>query len=211
MIPIAFLQAWSTKAPWPDLRQVEQDLIICRALCDLFNASALAGKIAFRAFIGILSTAAPIDPSRSGPSPGSCRSQAGAGPRSGGLVPFHEFRLTEPLPRQDRGLSLAVRNMAKLLEEIHPGEILREDFMKPMGISARQLAADIDVSPSRISALVNGQRPITADTALRLGLFFGMEPRFWLNLQSEYDIRLADRNLRAKIAPRIRVLQPVAS
>lgn len=101
--------------------------------------------------------------------------------------------------------------MAKLLEEIHPGEILREDFMKPMGIRARQLAADIDVSPSRISELVNGQRPITADTALRLGLFFGMEPRFWLNLQSEYDIRLADRNLRAKIAPRIRVLQPVAS
>ena len=48
MIPTAFLQAWSTKAPWPDLRQVEQDLIICRALCDLFNAPALAGKIAFR-------------------------------------------------------------------------------------------------------------------------------------------------------------------
>ena len=62
--------------------------------------------------------------------------------------------------------------------------------MKPMGISARQLAADIDVSPSRISALVNGQRPITADTAIRLGLFFFMEPRFWLNLQSEYDIRV---------------------
>jgi addiction module HigA family antidote len=80
-----------------------------------------------------------------------------------------------------------------------------------MGISARQLAADIDVSPSRISELVNGQRPITADTALRLGIFFGMEPRFWLNLQSEYDMRLAERELRAKIAPRIRVLQPVAS
>ena len=75
--------------------------------------------------------------------------------------------------------------MAKLLKEIHPGEILLEDFMKPMGISARQLAADIDVSPSRISELVNGQRPITADTALRLGIFFGMEPRFWLNLQSD--------------------------
>ena len=95
-------------------------------------------------------------------------------------------------------------NMARLLEEIHPGEILLEDFMKPMGISARQLAADIDVSPSRISELVNGQRPITADTALRLGLFFGMEPRFWLRLQSEYDIRVADRELRAKLSPRIR-------
>ena len=73
-----------------------------------------------------------------------------------------------------------------------------------------RLAADIDVSPSRISELVNGQRPITADTALRLGMFFGMEPRCWLNLRSEYDIRVADRELRAKLAPRIRVCQPVA-
>jgi addiction module HigA family antidote len=70
------------------------------------------------------------------------------------------------------------RICCELLDEIHPGEILFEDFMKPMGISARRLAADIDVSPSRISELVDGQRPITADTALRLGLFFGMEPRF---------------------------------
>ncbi|MEZ5621915.1 MAG: HigA family addiction module antitoxin [Burkholderiaceae bacterium] len=101
--------------------------------------------------------------------------------------------------------------MPKPLEEIHPGEILLEDFMRPMGIGARQLAADIDVSPSRISELVNGRRPITADTALRLGMFFGMEPRFWLNLQCEYDIRVADRELRAKLAPRIRVFQPAAA
>ncbi|MCZ8254703.1 MAG: HigA family addiction module antitoxin [Polaromonas sp.] len=98
--------------------------------------------------------------------------------------------------------------MAKLLDEIHPGEVLLEDFMKPMGISARQLAADIDVSPSRISELVNGIRPITADTALRLGLFFGMESRFWLNLQSEYDMRMAERETKAAIARRIRVFQP---
>jgi addiction module HigA family antidote len=101
--------------------------------------------------------------------------------------------------------------MAKLLDEIHPGEILLEDFMKPMGITARKLAADIDVSPSRISELVHGSRPITADTALRLGLFFGMEPRFWLNLQSEYDMRMATRELKAKIAPRIRVFSPAAA
>lgn len=100
--------------------------------------------------------------------------------------------------------------MTKLLEEIHPGEILLEDFMKPMGISARQLASDIDVSPSRISELVNGLRPITADTALRLGLFFRMEPRFWLNLQAEYDIRVADRQLRAILVPRIREYQPIS-
>jgi antitoxin HigA-1 len=97
--------------------------------------------------------------------------------------------------------------MAELLDEIHPGEILLEDFMKPMGISARQLAADIDVSPSRISDLVNGNRPVTADTAVRLGLFFNMEPRFWMNLQIEYDMRVAARTLTDKIAPRIRVFQ----
>ena len=101
--------------------------------------------------------------------------------------------------------------MAKLLDQIHPGEILLEDFMKPLKISARMLAADIDVSPSRISELVHGQRPITADTALRLGLFFGMEARFWLNLQAEYDLRVADRELRAKIAPRIRPFQAAAN
>lgn len=95
--------------------------------------------------------------------------------------------------------------MTKLLDEIHPGEILHEDFMKAMGINARKLAADIDVSPSRISELVHGQRPITADTALRLGLYFAMEPRFWMNLQAEYDMRMATRNLQKKIAPRIRV------
>ena len=99
--------------------------------------------------------------------------------------------------------------MAKLLDEIHPGEILLEDFMKPMGISARKLSADIDVSPSRISDVVHGQRPITADTALRLGIYFDMEPRFWSNLQSEYDIRITIRELQARITPRIRVFQPV--
>ena len=100
--------------------------------------------------------------------------------------------------------------MTELLDEIHPGEILLEDFMKPMGISARQLAADIDVSPSRISDLVHGRRPITADTALRLGLFFSMEPRFWLNLQTEYDMRIAARTLQEKSAPRIRVFHAAA-
>lgn len=100
--------------------------------------------------------------------------------------------------------------MTKLLDEIHPGEILLEDFMKPMGITARQLSADIDVSPSRISDIVHGNRPITADTALRLGLFFSMEPRFWLNLQSEYDMRIAKRDLQSQIEPRIRVFQKAA-
>lgn len=97
--------------------------------------------------------------------------------------------------------------MGKLLDEIHPGEILYEDFMKPMGISARKLAADVDVSPSRISEIVNGQRPITADTALRLGIFFDMEPRFWLNLQAEYDMRTAMHDLQDKLTSRIRTFR----
>jgi len=100
--------------------------------------------------------------------------------------------------------------MTKLLDEIHPGEILLEDFMKPMGITARQLAADIDVSPSRISEIVHGNRPITADTALRLGIFFTMDPRFWLNLQSEFDMRMAKRTLQRDIKPRIRVFKMAA-
>ena len=101
--------------------------------------------------------------------------------------------------------------MTELLDEIHPGEILLEDFMKPMGISARQLAADIDVSPSRISDLVHGRRPITADTALRLGLFSSMEPRFWLNLQTEYDMRVTKRTQQEKIAAKIRVFRQQAA
>jgi addiction module HigA family antidote len=102
---------------------------------------------------------------------------------------------------------LKEHTMNELLDEIHPGEILLWDFMKPMGISARQLAADIDVSPSLISDLVNGNRPITADAAVGLGLFFNMAPRFWMNLQTEYDIRVAARTSTDKIAPRFRFFQ----
>jgi antitoxin HigA-1 len=101
--------------------------------------------------------------------------------------------------------------MTLLLDEIHPGEVLKEDFMLPMGISTRQLSADLDVAPSRISDIVNGKRGISAETALRLGLFFKMEPRFWLNLQSEYDMRMAERQYREQLAPRIRAFTQVAA
>jgi len=94
--------------------------------------------------------------------------------------------------------------MGKLLEEIHPGEILLEEFIRPKGISARQLAAEISVPPSRINGVVNGRRPITADTAVRLSLYFGTEPRFWLNLQLEYDLRMALRALKDADGTRIR-------
>ena len=75
---------------------------------------------------------------------------------------------------------------------IHPGEILNEEFLKPLGISQTRLAIDIRVPAPRINAIVRGKRSITADTALRLGVYFGMEPQFWMNLQSNYDIGVAE-------------------
>lgn len=70
----------------------------------------------------------------------------------------------------------------KLLEPIHPGEILHEEFMKPMGVSINALAREIAVPPNRVSDIVNGKRGITADTALRLGKYFGVSPEVWLGL-----------------------------
>jgi addiction module HigA family antidote len=97
--------------------------------------------------------------------------------------------------------------MATKLEEIHPGEILAEEFLKPMALTNARLASDIDVPVSRISEIVNGKRPITIDTAMRLGFYFKMEPRFWLNLQAEYDVRIAKRDLLPAIKSRIRPLE----
>ena len=81
------------------------------------------------------------------------------------------------------------------LEPIHPGEILLEEFMKPLGVSINQLARDIAVPPGRVSAIVNGKRTITADTALRLALFFGTSVEFWMNAQGSYEVRKAAAEL----------------
>jgi len=93
---------------------------------------------------------------------------------------------------------------AKQLDPIHPGEILLEDFMKPLNLSINQLARDLDVPPNRISAIVNGTRAITADSALRLGTYFGVSPETWLGLQAEYDLRIAKREHGAEITRRVR-------
>ena len=82
---------------------------------------------------------------------------------------------------------------AKRLEPIHPGEVLEEEFMRPLGLSANALARQIDVPVTRISEIVRGKRGITADTALRLGRLFGTSSELWLGLQSEYDLRVARR------------------
>jgi addiction module HigA family antidote len=90
-----------------------------------------------------------------------------------------------------------------ILEPINPGEILREDFLEPLGISINKLSRDLAVPPNRISEIVNGKRAITADTALRLQRYFGVEAQFWLNLQTEYDLRIMKRKIWADIERRI--------
>lgn len=92
----------------------------------------------------------------------------------------------------------------KLLEPILPGEILSEEFMKPLDLSINALAREIDVPPNRISEIVGGKRAITADTALRLGKYFGVSPEIWLGLQADYDIRVAKQTTWPKIEPRVR-------
>ncbi len=91
----------------------------------------------------------------------------------------------------------------KLLDPIPPGETLLEEFMKPMEISINRLARDLAVPPGRISEIVNGKRAITADTALRLGKYFGVSPEIWLDLQSDYDLRVAQRTVWPKVEKRV--------
>ena len=91
----------------------------------------------------------------------------------------------------------------EMLDPINPGEILRDDFLSPMGISMNQLSRDLSVPPNRISEIVNGKRAITADTALRLQRYFGVEAQFWLNLQTEYDLRIMKRKIWVDIERRI--------
>ena len=94
-------------------------------------------------------------------------------------------------------------NTEELLDPITPGEILREDFMEPMCLSINKLARDLVVPPNRISEIVNGKRAITVDTALRLQRYFKIEAQFWLNLQSEHDLRTIKRKIWSDIERRI--------
>ncbi|HGG59975.1 MAG TPA: addiction module antidote protein, HigA family [Gammaproteobacteria bacterium] len=89
-------------------------------------------------------------------------------------------------------------------DPIHPGEVLLEEFLRPMGISQYRLAKDISVPQRRISEITQGKRSITADTALRLGRYFGMEAQFWLNLQSRYDLLRAEEKLDNRLDKEVR-------
>jgi addiction module HigA family antidote len=82
--------------------------------------------------------------------------------------------------------------MSEKLPPVHPGEILLEEYLKPLGISQNKLGRDLNVPPQRINEIVRGQRAITVDTALRLSRYFHTTPQFWLNLQSRYDLEMAE-------------------
>jgi len=95
----------------------------------------------------------------------------------------------------------------KKLPPIHPGEILKDEFLEPMGISQYRLAKDISVPPRRINEIVHGKRAITADTALRLGRFYNMSPQFWLNLQTRYDLEVTEDQLDNRLENEVHALK----
>ena len=90
---------------------------------------------------------------------------------------------------------------------VTPGEILKEEFLAEYRLTQSQLAKAIGISPNRIAEIVNDRRRITADTALRLGLYFGNSPEFWMNLQVHYDLKMAQRNLKPDDVKRIKSLR----
>jgi len=95
------------------------------------------------------------------------------------------------------------------LDPIHPGEILLEEFLKPMGISQYRLAKDISVPPRRINEIVHGKRGVSADTALRLERFFGLSEGFWIRLQAHYDLEVEKDRLEERLEKEVRVYSPV--
>lgn len=99
--------------------------------------------------------------------------------------------------------------MEERLPPVHPGEVLMEDFMKPLELSQYRLAKDIGVPALRISQIVNGKRAVTVDTAMRLGRYFGTSAMVWLRLQVRYDLEIAEEKLQKKINREVKVRQPV--
>jgi addiction module HigA family antidote len=97
---------------------------------------------------------------------------------------------------------------AKKLNPVHPGEVLLEEFLKPLGLSQNRLALEIGVPARRINEIVLGKRRVTADTALRLARFFSMTPQFWLGLQMDYDLDVESDRLEPRLQREVRVLEP---
>ncbi len=99
--------------------------------------------------------------------------------------------------------------MAKKLKPVHPGEILREEFMKPLGLSMNKMALDVRVPVTRIADIVNEKRAMTADTALRFARYFKNNPAFWLNLQTRYDLEVAEDEIAEKVERDVQPLEAV--
>lgn len=97
------------------------------------------------------------------------------------------------------------------MRPIHPGEILREEFLSPLAMSANALSLELHVPAPRINDIVRERRAVTPDTALRLGRYFGMSPQFWLNLQSAYDLKRAEAELGVQIAREVHQREPAAA
>lgn len=95
---------------------------------------------------------------------------------------------------------------ARTLSPVHPGEVLQEEFLKPLGVSQYRLAKEISVPPRRVNEIVHGSRAITADTALRLARHFGTTDRFWLNLQARYDLEVQRDRLGSRLEREVSVL-----
>ena len=95
--------------------------------------------------------------------------------------------------------------MLKTMKPVHPGEVLFEEFMKPLGISQNRLGRDLGVSPRRINEIVHGKRAITADTALRLATYFNMSAEFWMGLQSDFDLDIARDKLNDSLKKQIKI------
>jgi addiction module HigA family antidote len=107
-------------------------------------------------------------------------------------------------------LGQEVSVMAAKLPNVHPGEVLLEEFLEPLGISQNKLARDIKVPPRRINEIVHGKRSVTADTALRLARYFGVSESFWMGLQTDYDLEETRRKMGKSLVRDVKVLNKAA-
>jgi antitoxin HigA-1 len=115
------------------------------------------------------------------------------------------MRLKSPITTSKRG-----KRMPKKIAPVHPGEVLREDVLKPIGMSVNKLALSLGVPATRMGEIVNGRRAITPDTALRLARFLGTTPEFWMGMQAEYELEVAKDKLSAEIERTVRPYEKTA-
>jgi len=111
------------------------------------------------------------------------------------------------ISRREMRMPSTKRKVQKTMPRVHPGEVLREDFLSPLGLSVNRMSMDLHVPVTRMNDIARGRRSITADTALRLGRYFSTGAQFWLNLQTHYDLELATDRLADVIESQVKPLQ----